>query len=122
MMQFDIITYMSNMTGFTFERTALEQIAMNRGVSEINDFVELTTRQKNLILADMLFIIFTSYSNTGSTSKQHGDYSVTIGAKIITDKTDIYKLMTALYQNPDSELGEVLSSYQGGVQWINEFD
>jgi hypothetical protein len=113
---------MSNMTGYTFEREALEQIALNRGVSEITDFAELTTRQKNLVLADMLFIIFTSYSNSGSSTKQHGDYSVTVGAKIITDKADIYKLMTALYENPDSELGDVLSENQGGVRWINEFD
>jgi hypothetical protein len=122
MEEFDIITYMANMTGFTFTREQLSHIAAERGTSSVTALSELTREQKNLMLADMLFIIFTSYSTTGSTSKSHGDYTLTVGAKTITDKDDIYKLMTALYANPDQELNQVLSSYQGGVSWIDEYD
>jgi hypothetical protein len=122
MQEFDLITYMGSMTGYTFTREQLEGIVTNRGLGDVTSFSELTLKDRNLMLADMLFIIYTTPTSTGSVSKQHGDYSVTVGAMQITDKDNIYKLMTALYSNPEQELNQTLATYQGGVCWINEFD
>jgi hypothetical protein len=107
------------MTGYQFTKEQLKQIAIDRGVYGISDLSELTLRARNLMLADMLFIIFTSYTNSGSTTKSHGDYSVTIGAKQITDKADIYKLMTSLYENPEQEVYQAISNLSGGCQWLD---
>jgi hypothetical protein len=70
----------------------------------------------------MLFIIITSPSSGGSITKQHGDFSVTIGASSITNISELRKLMLALYDNPDKELNELVSTSQGGVGWIQEYD
>jgi hypothetical protein len=113
---------MSNMTGYTFERGQLENIAMNRGVSNVKSFSDLTVRDRNLLLADMLFVIITSPSSTASVSKQHGDYSTTVGSVRIENQDALRKLMTALYSNPDKELNDILTSYQGGVFWVHEID
>jgi hypothetical protein len=119
MEDFDIITYMGNMTGFDFKRPVLEQIAVKRGVRNVSDYSELSRREENLILADLLFVIFTSPSTSGSTTKSHGDFSVTVGAATMTDKSDIYKLMMNLYQNPDQELHAAMADLQGGCQWLD---
>ncbi len=121
-MQFDLITYMANMTGFTFERGQLENIAMNRGVQDVMFLSDLTQRDKNLLLADMLMVIITSPSKTASVTTQHGDYSTTIGSVTIDNTDELRKLMIALYQNPDAELSEIMASYNGGVSWVQEFD
>jgi hypothetical protein len=113
---------MSDMTGYTFRRGALERIARERGTINAESIDEISTRQKNLMLADMLFVVLTSPDSTSSITKQHGDYSTTIGSMKITEKDDIRELMNALYNNPDSELNQILTSYQGGVRWVQEYD
>jgi hypothetical protein len=121
-MKRDIVTYLSNLTGYSFTKEQILSVAYNRGFDEETDITTLTLRDRNLLLADLLFIIFTSPSSSGALTKQHGDYSVTIGSTQITDKADICKLMNALYENPDKELGQILSSYTGGVYWVDEKD
>jgi hypothetical protein len=121
-MQFDLIKYMANMTGYSFTREQLEHIALNRGTLGIEHFHDLTLRDKNLMLADMLFIIYTSPTSSGAITKQHGDYSVTIGSAQIGDKDKLYKLIDALYKNPDKELNQLLADSQGGLSWLTEYD
>lgn len=118
-MQFDIITYMSTLTGFTFERPVLERIAMERGVSEVTEYNQLEQKDKDLMLADMLLVIYTSPYQTSSLTKQHGAFTQTIGSQIITDKRGIYNLMTALYRKWDDAKLETVNEMDGGLQWIN---
>jgi hypothetical protein len=118
--RFDIITYLANMTNFSFTRAQIEQIAMTRGISNVDNFADLKLRDRNLALADMLFLIFTSYSSTGGTTKSHNGFTLTIGASSIADKSDIYNLMTKLYKNPEQELNQVIISAKGGCNWVNE--
>lgn len=118
-MQFDIITYMSTLTGFTFEKSVLERIAMERGVSDVTDYSQLEQKEKDLMLADMLLVIYTSPYQTSSLTKQHGTFTQTIGSQIITDKRGIYNLMTALYRKWNDAKLETVNEMDGGLQWIN---
>lgn len=118
-MQFDIITYMSTLTGFTFEKSVLERIAMERGVSGVTDYNQLEQKEKDLMLADMLLVIYTSPYQTSSLTKQHGAFTQTIGSQIITDKRGIYNLMTALYRKWNDAKLETVNEMDGGLQWIN---
>lgn len=118
-MQFDIITYMSTLTGFTFEKSVLERIAMERGVSEVTDYNQIEQKEKDLMLADMLLVIYTSPYQTSSLTKQHGAFTQTIGSQIITDKRGIYNLMTALYRKWNDAKLETVNEMDGGLQWIN---
>lgn len=118
-MQFDIITYMSTLTGFTFEKSVLERIAMERGVSGVTDYNQLEQKEKDLMLADMLLVIYTSPYQTSSLTKQHGAFTQTIGSQIITDKKGMFNLMTALYRKWNDAKLEIVNQMDGGLQWIN---
>jgi hypothetical protein len=120
---FDIYDYVANaLTGYTFTEKQIKYIVEDRGLINVTSSSEISRRDKNLVIADLLFIIYTSPSSSGQITRQHGDYSVTIGSTQITDKDDIYKLLMAIHSNPDEELSVILSSAQGGASWINEID
>jgi hypothetical protein len=120
MTEFNIITYMQSMTGYDFSdrEQSLLQIAVNRGVAGATDISQLTNRDKNLMLADMLFLIYTAGSG-GTVTKSHGDFSVTVSAKTITNLEDIYRLMMNLYQNPDQELFQAMAASQNTCTWMD---
>lgn len=118
-MQFDIITYMSTLTGFTFEKSVLERIAIERGVSEVTEYNQLEQKDKDLLLADLLFVAYTTPYQTSSLTKQHGAFSQTIGSQIITDKKNLFNLITALYRKWNDDKLEIVNQMDGGLQWIN---
>lgn len=118
MAEFNIVNYLGSILGYPIPKETIERIALERGLTEVNDWAEITTRQRNLAIADCLFFIFSSPNNTGNRSRQHGDFSVTIGGIQIYDKNDIFALMMRLYQNPDEELWEALANI-GGCQWMD---
>lgn len=117
MANFNVIEYVQSLIGYPVQRPAVERIVTEREIESVSDWTEITRRTRNLVIADLLMVLFTSPSNTGSRSKSHGDFSVTIGGTIITDKKDMYELMMRLYQNPDKELWENLSNI-GGCSWM----
>lgn len=118
-MQFDIITYIGSLTGFNFGKSVLERIAIERGVSEVTEYNQLEQKEKDLLLADLLFVVYTTPYQTSSLTKQHGAFSQTIGSQIITDKKSIYNLMTALYRKWNDNKLEIVKQMDGGLQWIN---
>lgn len=60
MKDFDIIRYMSTLTGFDLPSAVLERIALERGLRGVDDYAMLDQRDKDLLLADILFVIYTS--------------------------------------------------------------
>lgn len=117
MADFDIIGYMQTLTGYPVERPVLERIASERNLTGVTTPEQLSRKDRNLVIADLLFYMFTSPSNTGSRTKSHGNFTVTIGGVIITDKNDIYALMMSLYKNPEQELWEALDTVNGDMYW-----
>lgn len=95
---FDIIAYMGSMTGYSFERSVLEAIALKRGVADVGSYGELGQRREDLLRADMLFYIYTSPTQSASESASHGDFSRSRGTQSITDKRNIYRIMMGLYR------------------------
>lgn len=118
MMQFDIISYISSLTSFTFDRAVLQRIAYERGVSEVTCYDELTQKDRDLLLADLLFMAYTMPYQTSSLTKQHGAYSQTIGSQIISDKRGIYDLMMSLYKKWNDDKAEVAAQMGGGLRWL----
>lgn len=99
MPQFDIIDYAANaLTGFTFSRKQVEYAVMSRGLSDVTDITELAQRDKDLLTADLLRIIYTTPSQSSSQSWSHGDASESEGGQYISDKKQIYQYMIGLYQ------------------------
>lgn len=118
MEKFDVVDYVGSLIGYPVPEKAVRRIVLERGIAGVGDWTEISRHDRNLCIADMLMVLFTSPSNSGSRTKSHGDFSVTIGGTIITDKNDIYTLMMKLYQNPDKELFENMAE-MGGCQWID---
>lgn len=119
MAEFNIISYISSLTGFSFEKGVIERIAMERGVINATSVEEIDARTKGLITADLLFVIYTSPTTKGSYSRQHGAYSESIGGQSITDKANIYDMMMALYKKwDDKEMIETLEEIGGTLHWM----
>lgn len=121
MAEFNIINYMRGLTGYVFREDVLRRIAVERGVENATSIEDIDRRSRNLMIADMLMVLFTSPSNSGSKTKSHGDFSISIGGQIITDKSDIYALMMRLYDNPDEELHEAIAEVAdfGGIKFLD---
>ena len=118
MASFDIIRYMSSLTGYIFDDAVLERIALERNVSDVCSFAEITEKDKDLLTADLLFVLCTSPSQSASISKKHGQFSQSIGSQTITDKDVIYDLMMRLYQKWDDPKAEEIKDMLGGLQWM----
>ena len=101
--EFDILQYMSGLTGFTFDKAVLTRIALDRGVSEVTDYEELTQRQKDLITADLLLTAYLSPTTWASYEQSHGSFRKGIGAQSMYNKQDIYEYLFGIYSRYDDE-------------------
>ncbi len=92
-----IIDYIDGLTAFVLDKAVLKRIAFDRGVLGI-DPTDLTEKQKELLHADVLFVIWSGPNNTPSLSHQHGQFSTTRGSQTYGDKEDIYDTMVKIYR------------------------
>ena len=118
MASFDIIRYMSSLTGYVFDDAVLERIALERNVAEVGSFSEITEKDRDLLTADLLFVLYTSPSHSASISKKHGQFSMSIGSQTITDKDGIFEFMMRLYQKWEDPKVKELEDMGGGLEWM----
>lgn len=116
MAQFDIIQYMRGLLDYPFSDNTLQTIAMERGVQDVSDYSQLEQKQKDLLLADMLRVIYFSPSQTASETKQHGSFTHTKGSSIYNSKKDLYNYMMSLYRKWDDANLETIEG--GSLQWL----
>lgn len=112
-----IVNYIGSLTGFSFERSVLERIAMERGVDRVSDVADLTEKDKDLITADLLYVAFFSPAETASMTKKHGTFAITIGSQYITNRGALWRMMKRLYDKwgEEDKLGD---TNEGGLQWM----
>lgn len=108
---------MGSLTGYHFDRPVLERIAIERGVDGVTSFEDLSQKERDLILADMLFVLYTSPTQSASLTKQHGSFSQTIGSQQISDKRNIYEMMNKLYAKWNDPKLEDVTDSEGGLSW-----
>lgn len=119
MAQFDIIKYISSLTGFAVDKSVCERIAMERGVEDVTSISELEQKDKDLLLADLLYTIYVSPNSSASLTQQHGSYTQTVGSQTINDKKEIYNTMIALYRKWNDDKLEAVEAMGGGLQWLD---
>lgn len=111
---------MSGRVGYDIPRQTLENIVIERGLTDVTDFAELTERDKDLVLADIMFYLYTSPTKSASVSRSHGDFTISKGGQELTDKRNIYALMMSLYRKwGDPMVDYVESVDEGGCQWMD---
>lgn len=117
--QFNIITWLKNRVGYDIPQGTIENIVLERGLEDVTDFAELTQKDKDLLLGDLLFYMWTCATQTASKSWSHGDMTKSVGSQMLTDKANIYDLMMSLYRKWNDPMVETVEAI-GGVGWINE--
>lgn len=118
---FDIIEYLSGLTGFVFDKAVLKRIALDRDVLEVTDYSELSNKTKDLLRADLMFVAYYSPNVWASSQHSHGSYSKTIGAQTIhtEDKERLYNSFVNIYKKYEDKKLEEVSSYEGTLQWLD---
>ena len=120
MEEFDILEYLSGLTGFIFDKAVLKRSAYEREVMDITSYDEIDKQTRDLLLADLLYTAYISPNVWASSSNSHSGFSRSIGSQTIysEDKERIFNQFISIYQKYDDEkLSEVLSS-EGTLQWL----
>lgn len=118
--KFDIIQFAATLTGFPFEKNALEYIVMRRGLSDITEMSQLTEKDIDLLTADELRYIYSSPTQTASQTDSHGDFSKSRGSQSITDKKNIYNWFMSLYKKwGEDPFGVDEEDINGGCMWMD---
>ena len=121
MATFNIISYLSGMTGFAFDKAILERIATERGVTEVFDYSQLDAKTKDLLLADLYYVIYTSPTSSASYSVAHGAFKESVGSQTINDRTNIYNIMVELYRKwgEEDKLVLLTNASSNGIEFVD---
>lgn len=95
--EFDILQYMSGLTGFTFDKAVLTRIALDRGVAEVTEYEELSDEDKDLITADLLLTAYLSPTIWASFTQSHGSYKKGVGSQSMYNKEEILDYLRGIY-------------------------
>lgn len=109
-----IIEYLSGLSGIVFDESVLKRIALDRGVDRIEYPESLSQKQKDLLLADLLWTAYISPVTIPSFSRQHGQFSMSKGQQNISNKDALYREAMRLYHKWGERLDEDVSS---GLKW-----
>lgn len=118
--KFDIIDYLSGLTGYVFDKAVLNRIAWEREVDSVTSYDELDPKMRDLLRADLLYVAYLSPSTWASHTQQHGSYSQTIGSQTITnqEKDRLYNSFISIYKKYDDAMLEKIETEQGLLQWL----
>lgn len=118
--KFDILDFISGLTGFVFDKSVLTRIALERDIVDVSSFGELDEKTIDLVKADLYYTAYLSPNVWASQTNSHGSYSRTTGSQTVyvSDKDRLYNAFTAIYKKyGDAKLEEIASS-QGNLQWL----
>lgn len=118
---FNIIEYLSGLTGFTFDKAVLQRIAFDRGVESVNSYALLDEQKKDLLRADLLYTAYLSPNVWASASHSHGSFSKTIGSQTLytEDRERIYNVFMGIYRKYDDVKLSELDGDNATLQWID---
>lgn len=118
--EFDILQYMSGLTGFTFDKAVLTRIALDRGVSEVTEYDELTKKDRDLITADLLLTAYLSPTIWASFTQSHGSYKKGVGSQSMYNKEEILDWLRGIYEKYDDEKLEEVPDNSAKVFFRND--
>lgn len=116
--EFDIIKYICGLTDYTISESVATNIALRRGVSEVTEYKELTQKDNDLLLADILTSLAFRPKKTASTSQSHGGYSVSIGSEEMHDIDKLLEYAKKLYEKWEEPIPEMLNNI-GNLEWLD---
>lgn len=118
--EFDILQYMSGLTGFTFDKAVLERIALDRGVAEVTEYDELSQQDKDLITADLLLTAYLSPTIWASFTQSHGSYKKGVGSQSMYNKEEILDWLRGIYEKYEDPMLEMVPDNSAKVFFRND--
>lgn len=118
--EFDILQYMSGLTGFTFDKAVLTRIALDRGVSEVTEYDELSQQDKDLITADLLLTAYLSPTIWASFTQSHGSYKKGVGSQSMYNKEEILDWLRGIYEKYEDPMLEMVPDNSAKVFFRND--
>ena len=120
-MNFDIITFVGNLTNYDIKEEAIQGILIRRGLQNVKAYEELEPRDIDLLTADVLYYMWLSPMQSSSNSWQHGDASERMGSQKLTrkDKELIERAMMRLYAKWDDPMAEEIAGLDASLQWLD---
>ena len=111
---------MSGLTGYMVDKDALQRIAIDRAVSNVTSYSDLTSEMKELLQADILFTVYMSPTTTASESDTHGSYTKSSGSQTIStsDKDRIFTIIKSIYSKYEDDKLDLLNDAERGLEWI----
>lgn len=116
---FDIIKYICGLTDFGISESVATDIAYKRGVNEIKAYSELTAKDKDLILADLLVSLLFKPKKTQSISQKHGGFSQSIGSMEMQSLGNLLGYAKSLYLKWGEEVPDIVEENTGDLQWLD---
>jgi hypothetical protein len=120
MSKFDIIEFLSGLTGYVFDKAVLKRIALERSVYDVKDYIELTTQDVDLLRADLLYTAYLSPNVWASSTNQHGSFARTVGSQTIyaSEREKLYNIFYNIYKKYNDEKLEGLDNVGGTLEWL----
>lgn len=118
---FDIIEYLSGLTGYVFDKAVLKRIALDRNVHEVKDYSELDKATRDLLFADLLYTAYLSPNVWASSTQSHGSYTKSIGSQTTytEDKERLYNQIVSIYKKYNDEKLEEIENSDSNLQWLD---
>ena len=118
--EFNIIEYLSGLTGFVFDKSVLVRIATERRVLDVTSYDDMDKQTRDLLLADLLCAAYYSPNIWASYTHSHGSYSQTIGSQSLNtaDKERIYNMFMNIYRKYDDEMLE-RTAEEYTLEWLD---
>lgn len=118
--EFDILQYMSGLTGFTFDKAVLTRIALERGVAEVTEYEELSQKDIDLMTADLLLTAYLSPNVWASFDQSHGSYKKGIGSQTVYNKEELLDYLRGIYDKYEDEKLEQVPDSSAHVFFRND--
>ena len=121
MNEFNIIEYLSGLTGYVFDKAVLQRIAIERDVAEVTDFEELDAKTKDLLRADLLYTAYLSPNVWASSTNSHGSYTRSVGSQTIyaKEKERLYNMFYHIYSKYEDDKLEEIKTNEATLQWLD---
>lgn len=115
---FDIIEYISSLTAFQFDIAVLKRIALERNAADITSVEQVSKKQRDLILADLLYTAYLSPYIWSSFSSSHGNFSKSVGGQTISNRDELLIMAKRLYAKYNDEMLEEIGE-TGNLQFLD---
>ncbi len=118
---FDIIGYLSGLTGFCFDKAVLRTIATRRGVLDAYDIDDLDSQTQDLLLADLLFVACVASPNSSASyAVTDGSFKTSVGSQTLNDTRAMRQFVYDVYNLYGDPRAELVLNSTGQMAWVDE--